>query len=192
MIRGLNKVIAAPGLGYLMSSYTSHPGGFGVAEGDAAHIAALLLEHGLVVFAPIAYGPKLEGLMTSRMLPDDVAYYRSHEFWMPICERFYERCDYAIIATTPGWYQSKGIAIEYDYLTAKSLPVHVYDVENDHILNLDEARQKWPEEFDALEALAIEHGMPPFAMETIPMQSRLASDRINSDFIEFEPEDEDA
>jgi hypothetical protein len=148
MIRGLNKLTAPDGLGYLMSSYTSHPDGFDAAELQAREIAADMLRAGLVVFAPIAYGPGIDKLLTVGMHKEDADYFRSHEFWMPICERFFERCDYGIIATTPGWHKSQGIAIEFYALTQGGVPIWFYDWDEAKILNYDEAAKKWEREME--------------------------------------------
>ena len=150
MIRGLNKLIMPDGLGYLMSSYTAHPGGFDAAELEAKEIAADMMRAGLVVFAPIAYGPGIDKLMTVGMHKDDADYFRSHEFWMPICERFFERCDYGIIATTPGWHKSTGIAIEFYALTRAGVPIWFYDINDGRILTYEEAAKKWEHELEEM------------------------------------------
>jgi len=150
MIKGLNKITEAAGLGYLMSSYTSHPAGFGAAQEDAEGIAADMLQAGLVVFAPIAYGPALDRRMCGEVLPSDSRYYRSHEFWMPICERFFERCDYGIIAMTPGWEKSQGIAIELFDLTRRRVPVWFYDQRERRIMTFNEAAEEREDELEEL------------------------------------------
>jgi len=172
MIRGLNKLTDPQGLGYLMSSYTSHPAGFDDAADDAAVIAAKLLVAGLVVFAPIAYGPGIEKYIEAGrpLADDDLAYYRSHEFWMPICERFYQRCDYGIIATTSGWQKSKGIAIELSALTRAGIPVHFYDVKREHLYNLLEYCEVQPEEVNDLIALSIKMDIPYYLTESAENQ----------------------
>ena len=162
MIRGLNKLLNTDGLGYLMSSYTAHPEGFARAEEEAKQIASDLLLVGLVVFAPIAYGPGIERPMTNGMSKDEASHYRSHEFWMPICERFYQRCDYGIIAMTPGWSKSKGIAIEYGHLLDAAIPIHFYDVQNERILSWGEAYEEFTDEIDDLAILSVDEGLPSY------------------------------
>ena len=162
MIRGLNKLVNTDGLGYLMSAYTAHPKGFDAAEAEAKEIAADLMLAGLVVFAPIAYGPGIERPMTKGMSKDDVSHYRSHEFWMPICERFYLRCNYGIVAMTPGWSTSKGIAIEYGFLVNAHIPVHFYDVQNERILSWGEAYEEFTDEIDELAYLSADEGLPSY------------------------------
>lgn len=161
MIRGLNKLAMQDGLGYLMSSYTAHPQGFDAAEMEAKEIAAELMRAGLVVFAPIAYGPGIDKLLTAGMHKDDADYFRSHEFWMPICERFFERCDYGIVATTPGWHKSTGISIEFYALTRAGVPIWFYDVNDGQILNYDEASKRWEDEMtemmDRAKELKLKH-----------------------------------
>ena len=175
MIRGLNKITASPGLGYLMSSYTSHPGGFEEAQKDALVITAQLTLAGLVVFAPIAYGPGLEEVMKKLAdIEDGDTYLQSHEFWMPICERFYQRADYAILAMTPGWNRSKGIAIELYALSRSATPVHVLDVEENHLWNLGEATEKWEDEFDGLFDISASLGVPHYLSEYTEQQSEAA------------------
>ena len=163
MIRGLNKLTSTDGLGYVMSSYTSHPDGFDAAEDQALEIAATLTHAGLVVFVPIAYGPAIERKMSAAFSDkESVAYHRSHELWMPICERFFQRCDYAIIAMTPGWYSSIGIAIEYDYLTARGVPIYFYDVSAERILSWGEAYEEFFEEMEELEFMSEFEGTPGY------------------------------
>lgn len=166
MIRGLNKLTASPGLGYMMSSFTSHPGGFATAEGDAKEIAAKLTTAGLVVFAPIAYGPGLHVYMDESWNDKDkTKYLISHEFWMPICERFYERCDYGVVAMTDGWHKSEGIAIEMFALARRDVPIHFYDPATERILNLGEMERDYAEEMEELLALAAERGVAPYLAE---------------------------
>lgn len=152
MLLGLNKLTRPQGLGYLMSSYTAHPGGFDEAEADAKQIAADMLQSGLVVFAPIAYGPGIDKVLVDDLMQvvGDADYYRSHEFWMPICERFFTRCDYGIIATTPGWHKSTGIAIELYALSSRNVPIWFYDVMKGQFLTLEEAYERWPDEYAEL------------------------------------------
>lgn len=148
MIRGLNKITESAGLGYLMSSYTSHIDAT-LAEQEAKEIAANLMQSGLVVFAPIAYGPGIEKNITG-FDGSDEKYIKSHEFWMPICERFFTRCDYGIIATTPGWHKSTGIAIELYALSSRNVPIWFYDVMKGQFLTLEEAYERWPDEYAEL------------------------------------------
>jgi hypothetical protein len=180
MIRGLNKINASPGLGYMMSTYTSHPGGPAQAVMDAAEAAAALMRSGLVVFAPVAYSGEVAKHMARGFLTEgDAKYFNSHELWMPICERFYERCDYGIIATTPGWFESKGIAIELAALTQSGVPIHFYDTDEMHIHNLDEARLKWPQEIEDLLVLAATEAAPAYLPTTLVAQSLTVADIIS-------------
>lgn len=149
MIRGLNKITKASGLGYLMSSYTSHHD-MTLAEQEAKEIAARFIQSGLVVFAPIAYGPGIEPNITGLFGEADEKYIKSHEFWMPICERFFERCDYGIIAMTSGWHKSTGIAIELYALSFTGVPVWFYDVANDHVLTFGEVGERYELELEEL------------------------------------------
>lgn len=177
MIRGLNKLTASPGLGYLMSSYTAHPGGFDAAEEDAKDIAAQLMLAGLVVFAPIAYGPGIHKHM--RLWEGDhEKHLMSHEFWMPICERYYERCDYGIVAMTDGWHKSEGIAIELFALTRLGLPVHFYDPKAERILNLGEMEADWSEEIGELLELSVKKGVAPYLAEATDNSSEALLDTL--------------
>ena len=162
MIRGLNKITDASGLGYMMSSYTSHPGGPAEAKADAQRLAASLTICGLVVFAPIAYGPEIEQLMLDAADTEDHNYLKSHEFWMPICERFYSRCDYGVICTTPGWQRSKGIAIEIYALACESIPIFIFDTNNMRLLHPMEAEGALRDDFQSLVDLAVEVGGPGY------------------------------
>lgn len=183
MIRGLNKIANSPGLGYVMSSYTSHPGGREEAKNVAVDIAAQLSLAGLVVFVPIAYGTAIEDAMVNAAWANDedqVAYVQSHEFWMAMDERFYQRCDYGILAMTPGWHQSTGIAIEYYAFAREGVPIHFLDVENWHIYNPGEVGQKWPDEIDALHKLAGATGAPSYLSEFVEMQSQMAAATIDA------------
>ena len=172
MIRGLNKISNFAGLGYMMSTFTSHPGGPPQAVEDAAEAAASLMRAGLVVFAPVAYSGEIAKRMARGFLTgSDEKYFNSHELWMPICERFYERCDYGIIVTTPGWSESKGIAIELAALTQSGVPLHFYDADEMHILNLEEANKKWPQEFEDLLVLAVAEADPDYLPSSLTAQS---------------------
>lgn len=171
MIRGLNKISDASGLGYLISSYTAHPGGAEGARSDAQGIAAALTLTGLVVFAPIAYGPQLEELILRDADPEDHAYLRSHEFWMPICERLYTRCDYGIVATTPGWQRSKGIAIEIYALARNNTPLYLYDTNAQRILTFSEADNALSDELTALLELSAEVSSPGYLTELAEARS---------------------
>jgi len=168
MIRGLNKLTNPAGLGYVMSSYTSHPSGLVQAHEDAKQVAGALLSSGLVVFVPIAYGPAIEPHIIN--WGDDKKYIQSHEFWMPVDERFYERCDYALIATTPGWHKSKGMAIELSALTRAGIPIHFYDVNREQVYNLLEYGELHSEEVDDFIALSIEMNIPNYLTESVSNQ----------------------
>lgn len=172
MIRGLNKITESAGLGYLMSSYTSHIDAT-LAEQEAKEIAANLMQSGLVVFAPIAYGPGIEKNITG-FDGSDEKYIKSHEFWMPICERFFERCDYGIIATTSGWHKSVGIAIELFSLTMAGVPIWVFDINENRILTLDEAADKFEDEVEELIQRASELRIKHLTAETATYTEALA------------------
>lgn len=165
MIRGLNKITKTRGLGYLMSTYTQHPGGLEEAERQAIELAAELMLAGLKLFAPIAYGPQLERAMAEMVPHGDHAYLKSHEFWMPICEAFYSRASYGILAMTPGWSKSKGVAMELYAICRKGAPVFLYDPENKHILSLGEAVKLREDDCNALFELAAEIGIPGYFSE---------------------------
>jgi len=149
MIRGLNKITESAGLGYMMSSYTAHTS-FADAERDAKQIAADLMLAGLVVFAPIAYAPAIERIMLDGMTMDDKKAIQSHEFWMPLDERFFERCDYGLLAMTPGWHKSVGIAIEVYALTQAGTPIWFYNPTTERVMTMDEVNDDFPEELDEL------------------------------------------
>ena len=152
MIRGLNKLTATCGLGYVMSSYTAHRN-LQQAELDARNVAADLMSAGLVVYAPIAYGPVIERVLLEG---ESCPYIQSHEFWMPACERFLRRCDYGILATTPNWHKSTGIAVEIGAMIALNMPVWLYDFAEKAIFTVEEASAKWPEKIHDLMLLAVE------------------------------------
>jgi hypothetical protein len=149
MIRGLNKITESAGLGYMMSSYTAHTS-FADAERDAKQIAADLLLAGLVVFAPIAYAPAIERIMLEGMLDEDKKAIQSHEFWMPLDERFFERCDYGLLAMTPGWYKSQGIAIEVFALAQAGTPIWFYNDQTSRIMTMDEVNEDFGAELEEL------------------------------------------
>ena len=106
--------------------------------------------NGLVVFAPIAYAPGIEKMMMDGMVEEDRAALQTHEFWMPIDERFFERCDYGILAMTPGWFKSTGIAIEFYTLCKAGTPVWFYDLQDERIMTIVEVADEFESEFDAL------------------------------------------
>lgn len=149
MIRGLNKITESAGLGYMMSSYTAHTS-FADAERDAKQIAADLMLAGLVVFAPIAYAPAIERIMLDGMMADDKKAIQSHEFWMPIDERFFERCDYGLLAMTPGWNKSVGIAIEVFALTQAGKPIWFYNPTTERVMTMDEVNEDFGAELEEL------------------------------------------
>jgi len=152
MIRGLNKLTASAGLGYVMSSYSAHHN-MEEAATEAKQIAADLMLAGLAVFVPIAYGPGIEKFML-RNRPSEESYIQSHEFWMPIDERFFRKCDYGLVTTTYGWHRSTGIAIEIGALAAMGTPIWFYDAAEGAILSIKEAGDKWPDEMSELLTLA--------------------------------------
>jgi len=188
MIRGLNKITEAAGLGYVMSSYTSHPEGNEAAATQAVHIAAELSLAGLVVFVPIAYGTAIEKRMLDILecpaTPGDKDYIQSHEFWMAMDERFYQRCDYGLLAMTPGWNKSTGIAIEFFALARAGVPIHFLDVDNWHVYNIGEAGQKWPDEFQDLLQKATKTGAPRYLAENVASQSKLLAKDITEAMFE--------
>ena len=149
MIRGLNKITESAGLGYMMSSYTAHTS-YADAERDAKRIAADLMLAGLVVFAPIAYAPAIERIMLEGMLEEDKKAIQSHEFWMPLDERFFDRCDYGLLAMTPGWHKSTGIAIEVYALTQAGKPIWFYNDQTNRIMTMDEVHDDFEIELDVL------------------------------------------
>lgn len=180
MIRGLNKLQERHGLGYVMSSYTSHPEGFEAAERQATEIAAALTEAGLVVFVPIVYGPPVERHIAAHrlMTEEESEYVRSHEMWMPICERFLNRCDYGVVALTPGWHRSKGIAMELLMLCEDGRPVYFYEPEARRILMPSEIIPRWGEEFEALIQLSAEHCTTPYLKANMEHQISAYCDAV--------------
>ena len=178
MIRGLNKVQEFGGLGYVASTYTSHPDGAEAAYDLAKRIAADLISAGLVVFVPVAYGPGIEREITGWL--DDKDYIQSHEFWMAIDERFYSRCDYMIIAMTPGWENSTGMAIEMFDASRRHMPIYFYDPDGQHIYAPGEISEseKFRDALDGLARKAVETGIPHYMPERIREQGEIIYDSI--------------
>ena len=173
MIRGLNKMVDLSGLGYMMSTYASHSGGPKQAADDAGKAAAELLLSGLTVISPIVHSHAIEEHLVRHayLTSGDMDYFRSHEFWMPIDERIFERCDYGIVAMTKGWCWSTGIAMEIRGLAQRGIPIYFLDLEEYAVYTLDEMRGgKWAEEFGDLVTKAITDGYKGYMPSTADAQ----------------------
>jgi hypothetical protein len=97
---------AIKGFWYLASPYSSHPEGPWIAYRQAAHFAGNLAKLGHKVFSPIAHAHPLA--IEAKLDPFD------HEFWLPFDEPFMRAADGLIVATLPGWEDSKGIKHEIE------------------------------------------------------------------------------
>lgn len=121
MISGLNKIVLSNGLGYFMSPYTKHPTELDKYCDLTAAACSILHEAGLVLIAPIVQGHPMW-----KYMPDN-KYTRSHEMWMPICERIFMRCDYGVVCMLEGWDQSMGMALEVFIMSSGGKQVLFFD-----------------------------------------------------------------
>jgi len=99
---------------YLATPYTSHPGGFEQAFKDACRYAAIYLEAGVPVFAPIAHGHAVEPYLGEK---------RGHDFWMPLDLHYLSVCSRLLVVLADGVEESKGINMEIE--AAEKLPIPI-------------------------------------------------------------------
>ena len=132
----------------MCSPYTNHPTELDKYCDLAADAGARLHEAGLVLVAPIVLGHRMWKTMP------DMKYTRSHEMWMPICERIFQRCDYGIVCMLNGWEQSKGSALEVFIMSASKKQVLFYEPQEQYIRTLQEMYDAYPMEMGSMMELA--------------------------------------
>lgn len=101
---------------YLATPYTRAPGGHDLAYRIACGTAANLMALGVAVFCPIAHGHSivLAGPFQGRGDVD----------WQHINNKLLSACDGMIVAMTPGWSESAGVAEEIWKADELILPVY--------------------------------------------------------------------
>lgn len=77
--------------------------------------AARMIRQGHVVFSPISMSHPIEVIGGDEPAPSDV--------WVDFDEPFMEACAEAVVLMLPGWEQSRGVAREIAYFTARGKPV---------------------------------------------------------------------
>ena len=91
---------------YLASPYAAYHLGKEAAAKEAARIAALLLDRGMVVYSPITHSHQLAHHMDN---------HTDHEFWLRADIPFMEASRELIIAPMEGWRASRGIRFEVEW-----------------------------------------------------------------------------
>lgn len=178
MIYGVNKISAIGGVGYLASPYSKFVpregcsdiySSYDWASHDIEKIAGDMLISGMVVISPIASSHHIEKHLAKNPNVDQ-GYLKSHAFWMPIDERIYDRCEYAVIAMMDSWEVSTGMAIEFGQITASGKQVMFFDPLNSTLYNITETEKKYPEKFTAFLMLAAQNVKPDYLRSSLPDQ----------------------
>lgn len=100
---------------YLISPYSHHEPAVRTHRFlDACRAAAWLMDKGLVVFSPIAYGHHLCRLC-------DLPY--TWEAWERVDHAFIDSCRAVIVLMIPGWRSSAGVKAEIAYARQTGKPV---------------------------------------------------------------------
>lgn len=99
------------GYWYAASPYSKFAGGIAAAHIAASKLAGRLLIRGIPVYSPIAHS-------------HPIAIYAgidpySHDIWLPICEPMMAAAHGILVATMPGWEESRGIAHELAWFRAR-------------------------------------------------------------------------
>lgn len=143
MIKGIQKIAQANGLGYLMSPFSSFKNPQ-VAADLAAVAAAELSEVGVITISPVVHSMQLRKFMSKDK------YFDTHEFWMGVDERMYRNCDYGLVCMLTGWETSHGVQIEIANLTKLGTPVYWYDPARHHIYTTAEIEERYSDELNGL------------------------------------------
>ncbi len=109
------KHFAPDALWYLATPYARYPYGRELAFEHATRLAGALITSGVAVFCPIAHSHHIHAHVHS-----DVS---EHGIWLPLDEKFMERCAGVIIATMDGWMESKGVQHEYHWAIDHGKPI---------------------------------------------------------------------
>lgn len=82
----------------------------------ACRIAGLLMQHGDIVFCPIAHTHPIA--MACPDMPQT-----DSEYWMKFDRKFLEMADRLVVVQMPGWKQSKGIRAEMKIANELGKPI---------------------------------------------------------------------
>lgn len=101
---------------YLASPYSKYPAGIEAANRDICALAANLLRHRVKVYSPIAHTHAIA--IYGKIDPLD------HAFWMDADKAMMELSTALLVATLPGWEDSKGICEERRYFRCAGKPTY--------------------------------------------------------------------
>ena len=104
-------------LGYLATPYSKYPGGIDAAFHAAAMLAARLLRAGYVAYSPIAHTHPIA--MHGGIDP------LAHAIWLPFDAEMMRVCDALLVATLPGWDESRGVREEISCFEQARKPVYL-------------------------------------------------------------------
>jgi hypothetical protein len=99
---------------YLASPYSKYPGGIGDAWMVACENAALLMNHGVMVFSPIAH---THGIAVFGGLPG------GFDFWERYDNVMMDVCDGIIMLKAESWEISAGMTAEHARFAKIGLPI---------------------------------------------------------------------
>lgn len=133
----ISELIAMGGFVYFATPYTDYNGG-GAAGRDmafraAAQLAAELEERGLKLYAPIVHGHPVAEKIGDAAL--------THADWMESCWPFMRRASALLVATMPGFEDSRGIQTEFEFFRKSGKPVFLLHVDSREIVRAS-ARSK--------------------------------------------------
>lgn len=121
---------------YLATVYRKYPDGLDAAAEEASRIAALLIDDGVPVFAPIPHGHAIARY--SKIPPDS-------QIWADLQTPFIAKAYGLIVVRMRGWQESSGIAGEIKAFREAGKPIfHVHTdtpVENFRLLEAGTARR---------------------------------------------------
>lgn len=126
------ELIALGGFVYFATPYTDYNGG-GAGGRDmafraASQLAGELEARGLKLYAPIAHGhPVVEKIGFDAL---------RHADWMASCFPFMVRASCLLVATMPGFYDSRGIRTEFEFFWKSNKPVFLLHVESREIIRI--------------------------------------------------------
>jgi hypothetical protein len=107
------------GMVYLGTPYTKFPRGILAASHEACTLTGKLLQAGVKVFSPIAYGHLMATY--SGIDPLDL------KLWLPLNDAMMKRSDVLLVGRMEAWGESRGLADEITTFMVDAKPIFYID-----------------------------------------------------------------
>lgn len=113
------RTIPDMGLAYVATPYSKYHLGIEKAFMHASALTGRLLREGVKAYSPIAHTHPIA-------VHGNIDPY-AHDVWLPFDEAMMTKSDSLLIATMPGWQDSKGVQHEVEFFNRLSKPVWYLD-----------------------------------------------------------------